>query len=667
MCSCSRVNEDPFKRSAPRKWRKLVGGGATVAFLLVGAVFLTLNDGPKSFEPAGIVDALSNTSWALPREPSGLRRYGTQLGPEIGVSLIAMGSEGQLALALRGDSARVVVWRAGQWQLHSVPETRTVTALAVDPEGRVHVGMRDGRMARIDPDGTVYSDPAMVAGRNSIVGFAFDPNSPKSAIMVAGGELHTALRPFQPDGLNVVTMPPARIRIATYDDDGTLIVAGDGGTTYASTSSGWDDRPLANQGQAVAFGRDGHGKLLLALDNGYVFRADGRRWQVVGQVGSAPVAVGELESGVVVIAGDGSLWSENDEGMGRNPPLVEGTVTAGVVAGVNLVAVADAQLVVRDPSATWSSHRVAGPARGCTPVTFDAPPVEPLVRCGTQLHTATAGAVEPREAPEGWNVAQLATATERTAFASRLTRWANNTLYTVEQDAPPRSELKRLQSGGDWESLAVLEAPFGPILDLDVHGDEVWVAVQSGSVMRGDLSADEFRLMEVTAHESFEEIHGPNAPDAPSPLSNAFGMRIVAHDSGALVVHDTREGPKGTFVSPEGLRLVPVPPEVLFFRVGERALALTPVGIQTLTPTGLVDAAITGLDESVALVSRRTVVRTRGNAFAFRIGDRLAQCYESACRIVDTGIIRSFSPTDTGAVVMVDADGLLAFLPWEAS
>ena len=125
-----RVNaEDPFKRSTPRKWRKLIGGSTTVVFLLVGVVFLALHEGPKTFEPAGIVDALINTSWALPREPSGLRRYGTQLGAETSVSLVAMGNDGRLALALHGDAARIVVWHAGQWRLHAIPETRTVTAL----------------------------------------------------------------------------------------------------------------------------------------------------------------------------------------------------------------------------------------------------------------------------------------------------------------------------------------------------------------------------------------------------------------------------------------------------------------------------------------------------------------------------------------------------------
>lgn len=655
MWSCRRVNEDPFKRSTPVKWRKLVGGGATVVFLLLGVVFLALREGPKTFEPAGIVDALSNTSWALPREPSGLRRYGTQLGPEIGVSLVALGSDGRLAVALRGDAARIVVWHAGQWRLHSIPETRTVTALAIDPDNEVHVGMRDGRLARIATDGTVYADPAMVAGRNSVVGFAFDPNSPKSAIMVAGGELHTALRPFEPNGLNVVTMPPARIRIATYDPEGTLIVAGDSGATYASTASGWDDRPLANQGQAVAFGRDGHGKLLLALDNGYVFRADGRRWQIVGQVGSVPIAVGEIESGVVVIASDGSTWIESDEGMTRSRPLVEGTVTAGAVVGDNSIAVANAQLVVRDSSGLWSGHEITAPPRGCTPVTFDAPVLEPMVRCGTELHAITAEGVEPREDPSDWNIALIRATTES---PHQLFRWTNDSLLAVEGQGramvAPYSELKRLRANTAWESLARVDDPVAPIRGLDVWGDVVWVTTRSGSLMRGELSADPFVLTEAAAHESFVEIHAMERVD---------DIRVVAHEAGALVVHDTAAGIKGTFVSPEGLRIVPLPPEVVFFRVADRALALTPLAIQRLTPNGLVDASVTGLDESLALISRRTVVRTRGDAFAFRIGDRLAQCKDDACRIVDTGIIRTFSPTTDGDVVILDGEGMLAFLP----
>ena len=648
------MDEDPFKRSTPRKWRKLVGGGATAVVLLVGVVFLALSDGPKSFEPAGIVDALSNTSWALPREASGLRRYGTQLGPEVGVSSVAVGVDGRLAVALRGDAARIVVWHAGQWRLHSIPETRTVTALAIDPEGHVHVGMRDGRLARIAPDGTVYADPAMVAGRNSVVGFAFDPQSPKSAIMVAGGELHTALRPFEPNRLNVVTMPPARIRIAAYDAGGTLIVAGDGGTSYASTASGWDDRPLANAGQATAFGRDGHGKLLLALDNGYVFRQDGRRWQLVGQVGSAPVAVGELESGVVVIGGDGAVWSQNDEGMGRNPPLVEGTVTAGVVAGVNLVAIADAQLIVRDPSATWSTHQIAGPARGCSPVSFDAPPIEPLVRCGTELHTVTAEGVEPREVPSEWNLDLVEAITERNAAGIRMYRWLEDSLLVVES----LEMLRRLHAtpGSRWDDLATVEEPTGPIHGLDALGDVVWLTTRSGSLLRGDLSVEPFALTEATAHESFVEVHAMERVD---------DISVVAHQAGALVMHATNTGPKGTFVSPEGLRIVPMPPEVVFFHVGDRVLALSPVAVHQLTPTGLVDAGVTGLDERLSLVSRRTVVRVRGDAFAFRVGDALAQCKGNACRVVDTGILHSFSPTHDGDVVIVDGEGLLAFLPWQ--
>lgn len=657
MWSCSRVNEDPFKRSTPVKWRKLVGGGATVAFLLLGAVFLALHEGPKTFEPEGIVEGLSNTSWALPRETSGLRRWGTQLGPEVGVSLVAMGPDGRLAVALRGDAARIVLWHAGQWRLHSIPETRTVTALAIDPENHVHIGMRDGRLARIEPDGTVYADPAMVAGRNSIVGFAFDSLTHKSAIMVAGGELHTALRPFQPDGLNVVTMPPARIRIAAYDTDGTLVVAGDGGTTYASTASGWDDRPLANQGQAVAFGRDGHGKLLLALDNGYVFRADGRRWQIVGQVGNAPIAVGELESGVVVIASDGSVWSESDGTMTRTRPMVEGTVTAGTVTGVNLVAVADAQLVVRDPSATWSAHQISAPPRGCTPVTFDAPPLEPMVRCGTDLYAITMDGVEPREEPTDWNIGIIRATTES---PHQLFRWTPDALIAVEGQGRamvvPFSELKRLRAAAAWETMARVEDPVAPIRGLDVWGDVVWVTTRSGSLMRGELSAEPFQLTEVTAHESFVEIHAMERVD---------DIRVFAHAAGALVVHDTAAGIKGTFVSPEGLRIVPLPPEVVFFQVDDRQLALTPLAVQRLTPTGLVDAEVGGLDESLALINRRTVVRTRGSAFAFRVGDRLAQCKNDACRIVDTGIIRSFSPTEDGDVVLVDGEGLLAILPWE--
>ncbi|MEM9070955.1 MAG: hypothetical protein AAGE52_20765 [Myxococcota bacterium] len=687
------MTENPFQATAdPRRIRKLVGGGLTAAVLLVGGVLVATMEGPKTFVPEGVAASLRTTDWALPARADGYRSLGSALDANARASLVALGEDGAVAVALRGERAVVIVWRAGQWQRHAIPETRAVTALAIDPEGRVHVGMQDGRLARIDPDGTVAADPAMVAGQNSVISFAFDRESPKSAVMVAGGELHTALRPFEAGALNVVTMPAARTRVAAYDHAGTLVVAGDAGAAYGSTSSGWEERSLASSGRAVALGHDGHGLLLLAQDNGYVFREDGHRWELVGRVGRTPVAVGELpDQGIVVLAADGSFWAMLDrDDFSEMEALTTTPVTAALVQGHNVLAVSEGDLYARAGDASWSSAAIEGPRLGCTPLTFDAPVVPPLVRCEEELYEVGPEGLAEAEDPEGWNLAWLSTGTRRDG--AQLWTWVGETLWQARANGAlrfaSRSELRHLGRGAtEWSSVAILEAPIGPIRSLDAVGSNVWVAARSGSIYRVDTSAESPELEEAAAHESIEEL--TRTPREPEPeragvlsalsegLAQGFpdivdpvdDIDVVAHRQGALVVHHRNLGAlRGVFLSEAGLTPLALPPVAVFFHRGEGTFTLTPEGLREVTPTGLTPVALEGLPpDVVAGVRAGTIVRSVGDVFAFRVGERLVYCKANACRVVDVGPIVSFAPNEAGDVVVREVGGRMGYLRWTES
>jgi len=299
----------------------VVLGGLAIGLLVllgVGAgLYLAFGDDPSSVANVPKIAArLVATDFRAPSDPqTGLRPLISVLAEPTEYDAIAVGREGTLALGIRQRGAvRVVCLRDGSLSSSEFENTQAVTALAVDPEGTVYVGFRQGGYAHIATDGSVHQDATLVDGY-SIVSFAFDPASQRSAVMLSGGEVRTGLRPLTRDGLHVVTMPErARVREMTYDGSGDLWVAGDAGAVYVSTDDGWDERNVMTPGRVTAFGAGPGGDVVVGQAGGQIYQQSGSGWTLIGQIGATPTAVGSDAEGVVLVAGaNGSLHRQADD------------------------------------------------------------------------------------------------------------------------------------------------------------------------------------------------------------------------------------------------------------------------------------------------------------------------------------------------------------------
>jgi len=645
------MGEDPFKSQTPPRWPKLLAVAVVLGVVGVGASLLLkrLSSAPPDLRPPSLTAALLETDWDLPAR-DGIRRFAHAL--EAPTSLVAIGRDGSLALASGERPDEVLVWRAGAWRAHVLEGARGITALAIDPEGRTHIGTRGGRIARVDTDGSLWTSEAPVSDGNTVVGFTFDPGSDRAGVMISGGEVFKGVRPMVPEALEAVAMPSGtRVRVMGIDADGELVVAGDAGAIYVSSSSGWDHRPTAVHRAVTVLGNDAIGRLLAAQQSGHVFAADGYDWEPLGEIGVAPVALGEHPThGLVVLGVNGSVWKQEGAGFRELEPLLLETVTAAVVRGANVAVVAGGELVTSDLSEPQTLFRQSAleTLPPCRPLTFEAPALPLRVRCAEQVFAVSADAMTPSDPPEGWSMPLLEQLGDRSLV---LSRWRGDELW-ISRTARRRrwaesSELARASSDQRLREVARFDAPQGPVHGFDVGDDAVWLAFRDGSLGRSAL--DPVDVETLVEHDTFLEQ---------LPETGVDDFRVIAGGDSAWAIHVTVRGEwRMTPVDADGTlgETRPMPGGSLF-HLGDRTFVLSSTGLHELGEEGFEQRPLAGVEPALPFVGTAARVRVRGDWFAF-LAPSPYLCSLDGCRALDARSIRHVAPTGDGGAVMLDTDG----------
>lgn len=675
-----------------RLWAIAIGG----AVLLIGAaaaVVATGGGGDLDARPGPLTAALAQTDWRWSADPAtGYRRLSTPFGADTTFDRIAANAEGTLAIAarLRGEEPWVLVWERGQWQGRPFPDHDAVTALGVDPEGVVHVGFSDGALARVGTGGEV-ADEGVVASGYSIVGFAFDRESRRSALMLSGGEVRTGLRPLQRSALHTVPMPPrARIRTLAYSADGDLVVAGDAGAVFVSSDDGWQSGSLPTSGNVTALGLSGDGDLLVAQSNGHVFAGSGITWDRVGQISAAPVAVGELpEHGVVVASSNGRIYAtlgrdDFSEVPGYQAPS-SFVAQHGSVAGHNVILAGSDRLLVWDgelfesrsaavPDGTLPGEgcEAVGPAslgiEGLPPFAFD---------CGEGRHAVVEGG--DLADVEQLRLGDRAVAAVDFVRGAEQARRRGATWVAGEPWAPaPRGQLPAIQrwdaETGQWDLVAPFDVEEGDVLAVSaaVVGDawEVWAVLRSGAVHFARVATDATdappAFERVVEHVQLQAHYG----------DDFFPHSVELHALGsarALLVHDgwraTRVAHGNAEVEPLALFDGVVPPaSPRFHRVPGGVAVVSEDAIRLVGATAPATKWTVPGGESLLL---RRYARSsfdaavRENVVVLRTGRGLLRCRAGTCAPVElpawarpTGV--AFAPD--GRVVVLEPGGLVGMI-----
>ena len=561
---------DPFfspRRTSPTLL-VAIAAAVVLAGVAVAAVVLSGKSGPVELEPAPMTARLAALEFRPPPRPgSGFRPLQSFVPPRSQVQAVDIAGDGTLAFAFESPSRRteVVVVRGNAIRSYPVG-TEAVLALAFDPEGILHIGLQRGSLSRIGKDDRMVQELADVSSGNSVVAFAFDPASPRSAVMIAGGEIFTAMRPFSPDTLSPVAMPRVRARAMAFED-GELVVGGDAGAFFAAADDGWNERPLATSGRIVAMGYDAEGVLIVAQANGHVFRADGARWDRLGQVPQAPIAVGQLsgDRGVTVLAADGSLFARLGRDEFSELPEYEGPagppLRAGVIRGANVAYIADGALHVWDGEGAFDS---AAPEVASPPGTMPAascrlvgPAIRPLelaetlFECGgnyfrvdgsalTRTETARLGGVEG-------DAASLAGALGRHDASRRA--FVHGSLWGAAATHDVPGLVRYDVAAGDWVRAATLPEEEGPLGAVDARESgpdvEVWAYASSGTLHFGTVPADAetVDLGPVATHDAFQAHYGAEwFPSSATVHAIGPGEALLIHDHWRVTHVDAATG-----------------------------------------------------------------------------------------------------------------------------
>lgn len=661
-----------------------------------GLIWIAAGDSDGEERPGPLVADLQATDWRFPTDPhTGYQRLATPLRESTRFDRIAVGAEGRIAIGARLDETRpwVLVWHGGRWEGHAFQGKEAITALALDPDGTVHVGFSDGSLARIGTAGEVV-DEGVVESGYSIVGFAFDRGSKRSALMLSGGEVRTGLRPLRRELLHTVTMPPrARIRKLSYSSDGQLVVAGDAGALFVATEDGWREGSLPTPGNVTALGLDGDGDLLVAQANGHVFSGSGVTWDRLGQVSGNPVAVGGMpEHGVVVVTADGRIYGtlgrdDFSEMPGYRAPadvVVDDAQVAGhdvLIAARNRVLVWDGQLF--DSTQASEGEGTVG-NEGCVAVGprsrgSDRVP-QTVFDCGQGRHAVftegslsdveviqVAGEVEPADD----FASAVREARRRGAIWIGGRPWAPN----ARGNLPGIERWSYVQ--GEWQPVASVEPELGDVLDLSAvqasDGWELWATTQNGTaamarIHPGRPAGEVVALTPIADHGNMQELYGEDFfPGSVEIHALGEGRALVIHDGWRASV--VSQGPEG--VQPLALFSEPPMFRARTVRIGDGILLVEGDRIRRITggsppeewtvPDG-VDLGLGAGDTGPFDVAAR---ERDGEVLLRAAGGTLLRCRNAACETVPlppwvrpVGVL--YAPD--GRVVVLEAGGLVGII-----
>jgi hypothetical protein len=534
----------------------LVGGLAILLLAVVGlgaGAYLLFGDDPTSTADVPKIAAQLNATdmKATADRQTGLRPLVSILAEPTEYDAIAVGRDGTMALAVRQlGEVRIVRFTGGTQSASFLEGAQAVTALAVDPDGTVYVGLRQGGYAHITPEGVVHQDATLAEGF-SIVGFAFDPASRRSAVMLSGGEVRTGLRPLSREGLHTVTMPErARIRAMTYDGEGDLWVAGDAGAVFVSTEDGWEERNLMTPGRVTAFGTGPDGDVVAGQSGGQIYRQSGGGWTLLGQIGATPIATGsDAEGSVVVAAADGTLHREaqsttdfaevNDYAAPAGDHAVHGAVVLGPIAAfvtperawvwdevlwdsgaeqVQHPAGAEGRVV---PLGPWSARFVSDP-----PTYFVLEDDDTTLR---RYEGDALTSMEEVAYQDGTVSAGSFRSAVRAAIPDRRV-WLNQAHHAMDDYG-----ISRWDGSEGYTELARFPEDAGRLVSASGRttddGVEIVAITDSGSIYRALLSAEEPAFEEVVPHARFQELYGEDFfPASASVASLGPGNVVVIHD-----------------------------------------------------------------------------------------------------------------------------------------
>lgn len=676
---------DPFRRDRSRSLKRLAalaGVAAAIAAVVALAVTLLGHRAELPASPGPLVADLEATDWSAPRdEATGYRRLVTPFRHGSVTDAAAIGPDGTLAAGTRlGDEpARVVIWKDRRYRWIPIGHGARVTAMAVDADGWVYVGAADGAVGVVDPTGSaVQWRPAPQAG-NSVTGFAFERDGRRALVVVAGGTVFTGERPLAGE-LDEMVMPErARIRIASFDEDGDVLVAGDAAAAFSWTGGEWLARPLPTTADVVALGHDSYGRLLAGQDNGHVFVEDGASWSRVGQVAVTPAAIGGMpELGVVVAGGESRAWASYDRDdfseLGLPERMTGVRLFAGQVAGHDLLMVSRERLFVRAGEAVWDSAeagappglvgregcRAAGPPGGAAPLT-------PWLRCGEGRARLEGGALAAMTAVplEGVDIAPHEL--ER-ALESQTDTWLGGALIRCA----PRHEapaVERLSPGTrGFRTWLATPAEEGHLLSVAATDDELWTASSEMVIRFGRVAGD--------APPTLAEVHRDEPHDgyvglelfpfgggvAATLRTTRGGARLSRLDAGrpgeARVLVDT----VGRGASREGWRPA-------LRRVGARLLGVDAGGLFEVDADGalhdfaLPDGVTVGRDD---LRSDHGVAPGPSGQLVIRTGDGpVLRCEARAClqiALPEDVFVRSVLYTSDGRLAVVEGSGVVGIV-----
>jgi tRNA A-37 threonylcarbamoyl transferase component Bud32 len=339
----------PKPRSKTALW--VVVGVTLLSVLGLGAFFAWTGSEEARFDGVGpLATRLSETSWSMPADPAtGYRTLGSPF-QNATVRVAHVSPEGEVAIALsRGVQQAILRWKDGR--LSAVPVDSqatsnlyplgTVTALAIEEDGTLYAGTRTGRLLVARPDGSLRA--RVISEGTTISQIVVSPSGAQVVVRLSGGDLQLGtaplIRPLDP----LMTPIRARIRTVAYLPDGRLVVGADAGTVFEWDGETWTHGATGATNDVQAVGVDRFGRVLAGDSRGLVHRASGSRWQMVGQVPYAPLAIRDTQRhGLLVIGGGGRIHATLDgESFSEMPsyevPIAESSVLNGAaITGDNV-------------------------------------------------------------------------------------------------------------------------------------------------------------------------------------------------------------------------------------------------------------------------------------------------------------------------------------------
>jgi hypothetical protein len=486
---------------------------------------------------------LTETAWAMPADPTtGYRPLGSPF-EDATVHVAVMGPDGEVAIALsHGLQQSILRWKDGQLSVVPVDSEATaslyplgtVTALAIEEDGTLYAGTRSGRLLVARPDGTLRA--RVVSEGTTISQIVASPVGPRVVVRLSGGELQLGVEPLMRPLDPLMTPVRARIRTVAFLPDGRLIVGADAGTVFLWDGESWESGTTGATHDVQAVAADRVGRPIVGDSRGLLHRANGSRWQMIGQVPYAPLALRDTaRHGLVVIGPGGRIHATLDgesfvEMPGYEVPIAESTVLNGAqVLGDNVAFWQEEGFFLFDGALFRSSE-----ARGRLATALDlsecqlhraAPRLrtgpDALFVCGTQLARFNGDRLEPVDQATLGGITHPASVwvdvdadLEDAAFD-----WVGDALYRAvgsppqlqRWDAPQASwrDVWRAAEARPDDAPAALSAAEGQ------GGWQIWLLERGGRVWQG---AADTGALAIAA-----DLPSPDFDDCPADALVALG------------------------------------------------------------------------------------------------------------------------------------------------